>query len=325
MTVIRRMCGLLAVLAMVLGVAPALAQGWPSRPVKLVVTFPPGGISDVVARIVAPSLSEKLGQPVIVDNKPGGGTTVGVRAMLSARDDFHTLLVANSAPISIAPFLFDTPPYDAMKDFTHVAHLASMANAFAVSPSMPVNSMKELIDWIKAQNKPVPFGSGGAGSIGHIVGEMFKSQLGLSMEHIAYKGAAPMFQDMMANQLGIAINAFPEVWTLVKDGKLKVLAITSTQRPSIAPGVPLVTELGYPSLVAENFVGISGPAGMPQPAVAKLHKAVIEVLADPKVAARFAELGIVSSTMSSAEFTAFVQKQVNDFLPAVKASGAKLN
>ena len=245
--------------------------------------------------------------------------------MLAARDDFHTLLVANSAPISIAPFLFDTPPYDAMKDFTHVAHLASMANAFAVSPSLPVNSMAELIAWIKAQGKPVPYGSGGAGSIGHIVGEMFKSQLGLDMEHVAYKGAAPMFQDMMGGQLGIAINAFPEVWTLVKDGKLKVLAITSTQRPAIAPGVPLVTELGYPNLVAENFIGISAPAGMPPAAVARLNKAVIEVLADPKVAARFAELGIVSSQMTPAEFTAFVQKQVTDFQPAVKASGAKLN
>jgi tripartite-type tricarboxylate transporter receptor subunit TctC len=171
----------------------------------------------------------------------------------------------------------------------------------------------------------VPYGSGGAGSIGHIVGEMFKSQLGLSMEHIAYKGAAPMFQDMMAGQLGIAINAFPEVWTLVKDGKLKVLAITSTQRPSIAPDVPLVTELGYPNLVAENFIGISATAGMPPAAVAKLNKAVIEVLADPKIVARFAEMGIVSSKMTPAEFTAFVSKQVGDFEPAVKASGARLN
>ena len=322
---VRGLCRLAAAFVIGLGVAPAMAQDWPSRPIKLVVTFPPGGISDVVARIVAPGLSEKLGQTVIVDNKPGGGTTIGVRAMLTARDDFHTLLVANSAPISIAPFLFDTPPYDAMKDFTHVAHLASMANAFAVSPSMPVSSMKELIAWIKAQGKPVPYGSGGAGSIGHIVGEMFNSQLGLDMEHIAYKGAAPMFQDMMGGQLGIAINAFPEVWTLVRDGKLKVLAITSTQRPSIAPDVPLVGELGYPNLVAENFIGISGPAGMPPAAVARLNKAVIEVLADPKVMARFAELGIVASKMTPAEFTAFVQKQVSDFQPAVKASGAKLN
>lgn len=322
---VRGFCRLLAATAVASVVPPAAAQVWPSRPLKLVVTFPPGGISDVVARIAAAGLTEKLGQSVIVDNRPGGGTTIGVRSMMSARDDFHTLLVANSAPISIAPFLFDTPPYDAMKDFTHVAHLASMANAFAVSPSMPVTSMKELVDWIKAQGRPVPFGSGGAGSIGHIVGEMFKSRLGLNMEHVAYKGAAPMFQDMMAGELGIAINAFPEVWTLVKDGKLRVLAITSGQRPSIAPDVPLVTEIGYPALVAENFVGISGPAGMPPAAVEKLNKAVIEVLADPKIMARFAELGIVSSKMSPAEFTAFVRKQVDDFKPAVIASGAKLN
>ncbi len=304
---------------------PALAQTWPTRPLKLVVTFPPGGVSDVVARLVAPGLQERLGQSVIVDNKPGGGATVGVRAVLAAKDDFHTLLISNSAPVSIAPFLFDTPPYDPMKDLAHVAHLASMANAFAVSPSMPVKTMKELVDWIRAQGKPVPFGSGGAGSIGHIVGEMFKTQFGLSMEHIAYKGAAPMFQDMMGGQLGIAINAFPEVWTLVKDGKLQALAITSTKRPAIAPDIPLVGEIGYPNLIAENFVGVSAPAGIPAVAVARLNKAVVEAVADPKVQARFVEMGIVSAAMSSAEFTAFVARQVKDFEPAVKASGAKLN
>jgi len=306
--------------------APAVrAAEWPSQQLKLVVTFPPGGASDVVARIIAGPLTEKLGKTVLVDNRPGGGTTIGVRAMLAARDDFHTLLISNSAPISIAPYLFDQPPYDPIKDFTHISYIGSVANAFAVMPGLPVKTVPELVGWIKAQGKPVPFGSGGAGSIGHIIGEMFKSTFKLDMEHIAYKGSAPMFQDMMAGQLAIAVNTLPEVWALAKDGKLRVLALTSTQRPAIAPDIPLVTELGHRELVAENFIGISGPASMPPAVAARLHGVMASVLADATVKTRLAEIGFQTAPMSPAEFTAFVAKQIADFGPAVKASGAKLN
>jgi len=184
--------------------------------------------------------------------------------------------------------------------------------------------MAELIAWIKAQNKVVPFGSGGQGSIGHIIGEMFKAELGLKMEHIGYRGAAPMFQDMMADQLDFAVVTLTEVLPLARDGKLRVLALTSTQKPAAAPTIPLVTELGYPKLVAENFVGLSAPAGMPAAAQARLSKAMNEVLADPKVLERLTELAFVTKSMTPAEFTAFVTEQVKTFQAPVKASGAKL-
>ena len=309
-----------------LAAASATAQDWPTRRVTLVVPFPPGGASDVIARLIAPPLSEQLKQPVIVENKPGGGTTIGARTVLGANDGFHTLLVSNSAPISIAPFLFDTPPYDPMKDFTHVAYIGSVPNAFFVAAAVPATDWPSFVAWIKAQGKPVPYGSGGGGSIGHIIGEMFKAELGLNMEHIAYKGSAPMFQDMLGGQLNIGVNTLTEVWEFAKQGKLRVIALTSSQRPKIIPGsVPLVTELGYPRLVAENFVGLSGPAGMPPAAVARLNAAMQAVLADPKVQQRLEEFGFITSKMSAAEFTAFVQKQVTAFQPVVKASGAKLN
>jgi tripartite-type tricarboxylate transporter receptor subunit TctC len=302
---------------------PVSAQQWPARPVKIIVTFPPGGASDAAARVISGPLSEKLGQTVIVDNKPGGGTTIGANAVLAAKDD-HTLLLSNSAPISIAPYLFDKPPYDPLKDFAHVAYIGSVANAFVVRPAVPAKDMKELIAWIKGQGKTVPFGSGGQGSIGHIIGEMFKAELGLNMEHIGYRGAAPMFQDMMAGQLDFAVVTLTEVLPLAKDGKLRMLALTSTQKAPSAPDVPLVTELGYPKLVAENFVGLSAPAGFPAEAQAKLHKAMAEVLADPKIIERLGDLGFVTKPMSSAEFTAFVAAQIQAFQAPVKASGAKL-
>jgi tripartite-type tricarboxylate transporter receptor subunit TctC len=236
-------------------------------------------------------------------------------------------MLSNSAPISIAPYLFDKPPYDPLKDFVHVFYIGSVANAFVVRPSVPAKDRKELIAWIKAQGaagKPVPFGSGGQGSIGHIIGEMFKAELGLSMEHIGYRGAAPMFQDMMAGQLDFAVVTLTEVLPLAKDGKLRMLALTSTQKAPSAPDVPLVTEVGYPKLVAENFVGLSAPAGFPAGAQEKLHKAMAEVLADPKIVERLGDLGFVTKPMSSAEFTAFVAAQVQAFRAPVKASGAKL-
>ncbi len=317
----RIVLGLAATLALA---GAASAQQWPSRPVKLVVTFPPGGASDVAARIVAGPLSEKLGQTVIVDNKPGGGTTIGANFVLAAKDDFHTLMLSNSAPLSIAPYLFDKPPCDPVKDFAHVAYIGSVANAFVVRPAVPAKTMAELISWSKAQGKSVPFGSGGQGSIGHIIGEMFKAELGLNMEHIGYRGAAPMFQDMMAGQLDFAVVTLTEVLPLAKDGKLRMIALTSTQKVPSAPDVPLVTELGYPKLVAENFVGISAQAGFPAEAQARLHKAMSEVLADPKIVEKLGELGFVTKPMTPAEFTAFVAGEVQTFQAPVKASGAKL-
>ena len=301
----------------------ASAQQWPDRSLKLIVTFPPGGASDAAARVVSGPLSEKLGQTVVVDNKPGGGTTIGANVVLQARDDL-TLMLSNSAPISIAPYLFDKPPYDPLKDFVHVVYIGSVANAFVVRPAVPARTMPELIAWIKGQNKIVPFGSGGQGSIGHIIGEMFKAELGLSMEHIGYRGAAPMFQDMMAGQLDFAVVTLTEVLPLAKDGKLRMIALTSTQKAPSVPDVPLVTELGYPKLVAENFVGISGAAGFPPAAQARLHKAMAEVLSDPKVVERLGDLGFVTKAMTSAEFAAFVAAQVQTFQAPVKASGAKL-
>ena len=307
------------------GSLQATAQDWPNRPVRLVVPFPPGGASDLVARLIAPGLGEKLKQSVVVENRPGGGTTIGAKAVLTANDASHTLFIANSAPISIAPYLFDVPPYDPIKDFTHVAMVGTVPNAFFVASAIPVTTWPQLIDWIKAQGKPVPYGSGGGGSIGHIVGEMFKNQLGLQMEHIAYKGSAPMFQDMLGGQLNLGVNTLPEVWEFAKQGKLRIIALTGTTRAKVAPNLPLVTELGYPKLVAENFVGISGPANMPAGAVAALNAATGEVLNNPQVIQRLEEWGFLVSKMSPTEFTAFVQKQVTEFQPAVKASGAKLN
>ncbi|WP_342128431.1 Bug family tripartite tricarboxylate transporter substrate binding protein [Hydrogenophaga sp. OTU3427] len=303
----------------------AHAQSWPQKPIKLIVTFAPGGSSDIVARLLQPGLQEKLGQPVIVENKPGAGSTIGAAEVARAPADGYTLLLSNTAPISISPFMMDKLPYDPVKSFAHIAYIGAVPNVFVVHPSVPAKTMPELVGWIKAQSKPVNYGSGGMGSIGHIVGEMFKNQYGLQMEHVPYKGSSPMHTDLLGGTLQFAVDTLTQNVPYMKDNKLVGIAVTSRKRTTLSPNVPTVGEAGFPKLLAENFLGVSAPAGVPREVIDKVNKAVAEVVARPDVAKRLDDLGVTPEKMSAAEFTDFVTRQVADWAPAVKASGAKLN
>ncbi|MGE0348494.1 Bug family tripartite tricarboxylate transporter substrate binding protein [Hydrogenophaga sp.] len=305
---------------------PALhAQSWPQKPIRIVVTFAPGGSSDIVARLLQPGLQEKLGQVVIVENKPGAGSTIGANEVARAAPDGYTLLLSNTAPISISPFMMDKAPYDPVKSFSHVAYIGSVPNVFVVHPSVPARTLPDLVKWINAQPKPVNYGSGGVGSIGHIVGEMFKQQYKLNMEHVPYKGSSPMHNDLLGGTLQFAVDTLTQNVPYMKDGKLVGLAVTSRTRASMSPDVPSVVEAGYPKLVADNFLGVSAPAGTPAEVVDKINKAVSEVVARPDITKRLSDLGVDPMPMSAAQFTQFVTDQVRDWAPAVKASGARLN
>jgi tripartite-type tricarboxylate transporter receptor subunit TctC len=323
---IRRLAAILLALAAGLSpAAPALAQAWPAKAVRVIVTFPPGGSSDVVARQVAPLLGEKLGQTFVVDNKPGAGATIGAAEVARAAPDGYTLMLSNTAPISLSPFMLDPMPYDPVKSFAHVAYIGSVPNVFVVHPSVPAKTLPEFIAWAKQQKGPIPYGSGGVGSIGHIVGELFKAQAGIDLTHVGYRGSAPMHNDLLGGTILFAIDTLPQNVQYQKSGKLKLLAVTSTKRAAMAPDVPTVIELGFPKLVADNFFGISAPAGTPRPVVDALSKATQAALADPRLVKNFEDLGIAVGAMTPEEFTAFVQQQVSAWGPAVKASGAKLN
>jgi tripartite-type tricarboxylate transporter receptor subunit TctC len=194
-----------------------------------------------------------------------------------------------------------------------------------VHPSVPAKNMKELVAWIKAQPNPVNFGSGGIGSIGHILGEMWKKETGLKIEHVGYKGSAPMITDLIGGTLSFSFDTLPQNVPHIKSGKLRPLAVTSRARAAITPDVPTVLEEGMPYLVAENFIGISGTAGLPDPVVKRLHSAIQESLDDANFAKRMGELGFAIRKMSTTDFQSFVANQVSGWVPAVKASGAKLN
>jgi tripartite-type tricarboxylate transporter receptor subunit TctC len=311
--------------AALLAAGSSWAQPWPTKPVRVIVTFSPGGSSDIVARLIGAPLQAELGQSVIVDNKPGAGGTIGALEAARAAPDGYTLMLSNSAPISISPAMQDQPRYDPVKSFTHVSYIGSVANVFVVHPSVPARNMAELIAWIKAQPNPVVYGSGGIGSIGHLVGETMKKDLGLRMDHIGYKGSSPMHNDLLGGTIKLAIDTLPQNVPFIKDGKLRALAVTSPARASMAPDVPSVLELGQKKLVAENFLGVSGPPGLPRPVVERLHAAMKKSLANPTVAQRLSELGVQGRDMTPEEFTAFVANQVREWYQPVKDSGAKLN
>ncbi len=319
--VVSKLAGVAAILAS----GAVLAQAWPTKSISVIVTFAPGGSSDIVARLLSAPLQAELLQPVIVDNRPGAGGTIGGAIAARAAPDGYTLLLSNSAPISISPVMLSTPSYDPVKSFTHVSYIGSVANVFVVNPAVPAKNIAELIAWIRAQQNPVNYGSGGIGSIGHIVGETFKNEHGLRMEHVGYKGSSPMANDLLGGRLNLAIDTLPQNVPFIREGKLRALAVTSPGRAGLAPDVPSVIEAGQKKLVAENFLGISAPAGLPQPVAQRLHAAMTKVLADPTVTKRLEDLGVYGRAMSSAQFTAFVQNQVSEWAAPVKASGAKLN
>lgn len=308
-------------LALALASATAAHAAWPEKPVRIVVTFAAGGASDIVARVVAEPLARLLGQPVVVDNKPGAGGTIGGLEVVRAAPDGYTLMLSNSTPTSIGPFTVPKPPYDPVKQFTHVAMLGVAPVLVMANPKTGPASLKDLP---KAAAAPgYTFGSGGPGSIGHIVGEMAKSAMKVQMTHIPYKGGAPMTTDLISGQIPVGIDVITAFVPLVKEGKIKGLAVTTRTRSPLLPDVPTTTELGLPQLVAENYFGVSGPAGLPAEVVNALTAAVDKVVADPAIVKRFEELGITVAKGHSAQFTEFVARQVADWGPAIKAADLK--
>lgn len=306
-------------------IATAQTDAWPQKPVRIVVTFSPGGSSDIVARALAVPLQAKLGQPVVVDNRPGAGGSIGAAEIARAAPDGYNLLMSNTTPISLSPFMLEPSPYDPIKSFTHVSLVATVPDVVMVHPSVPVKNMAELVAWIRAQPKPVAYGSGGIGSIGHILGETFKKELGLSIEHVGYRGSTPMITDLMGGTLSFSFDTLPQNVPHMKAGKLRPLAVTSRERSAIAPDVPTIVEAGMNSLIAENFIGVSAPARVSDAIATKLHAAVQESLDDPNFVKRLSDLGLTVRKMPRAEFSKFVENQITGWAPAVKASGAKLN
>lgn len=301
---------------------PALAA-FPDKPIRIVVTFAAGGASDIVARVLAEQLGPKLGQPVVVDNRPGAGGSVGGSFVAQAAADGSTLMLSNSTPISIGPFALEKQPYDPVEGFTHIAMIGSAPCVVMANPKSGLKTLDDLVAMAKKDGQ-LNFGSGGPASIGHIHGELMKMALNINMVHVPYRGGAPMTTDLIAGVVPVGIDVLTAFVPYFKSGQIVPLAVTSSQRSPLVPDVPTVVEAGHKRLVLDNFFGLSGPAKMPADVVARLNAAVNEILAQPEIRRKMGELGIATAPTTPAAFTGFVKEQVAQLAPTVKAAGVKL-
>ncbi len=301
---------------------PALAN-WPDKPMKIIVTFPPGGASDILARVVAEQLGKKLGQSVVVDNRPGAGGTIGGAFVAHAPADGYTLMLSNSTPIALGPFTLEKLPYDPVEAFTHIAYLGAAPLVIMANPHANMNTVVDLEAQARKLGR-LDFGSGGPGSIGHIHGELMKKVMGVNLVHVPYRGGAPMTTDLIAGVIPVGIDVITAYVPFFKSGQLRPLAVTSPARSPLMPDVPTVAELGYRKLQLENFFGLSGPAKLPADMVARLNSACNEILLMPEVKTKLGELGITAAPTSVAAFNTLVKDQVAVLGPAVKGAGIKL-
>ena len=308
-------------LAAALATAPAAAQGpsWPDHPIRLVVPFAAGGATDVLGRLLAVGLGEKLGQTVVVENKPGASTVIGATQVAKATPDGYTLLLAASTTLTLNPAIRHNLAYDPLKSFAPLGLVADMSLVLVANPEIPVNSLKDLVAQAKANPDKFSYGSFGAGSSVHFGGEMLKSATGTRMVHVPFNGSAPSLTALAGGQVQVAVDTVVASLPLIKGGKIKPLAVLSAQRLPALPQVPTVAESGYPGFQMGTWFALMAPAGLPTPVQQKLEKALAEVASAPATRARMVELGLTPAYGNGAAVRARVEKE----LPEMRAVAAR--
>ncbi|MEO5695303.1 MAG: tripartite tricarboxylate transporter substrate binding protein [Usitatibacter sp.] len=297
---------------------------FPDKPIKLVVPFPPGGTTDVVARQVAPKAAEILGQPIIIENKGGAGASIGSDFVAKSPADGYTLLVATNSHTA-NPFIYKSLPYDTVKDFTSIALIGDNPGIFVVHPSVPANNVKEFVAYAKAANPPLGFGSAGAGTYPHLSAELFKDQAGIPMMHVPYKGAGPALIDLLGGVYQFKVEGSATAMAHIKAGKLKALGVTSRERIAAAPDLPTVAEQGYPEYETNFWMAILGPANMPKDVKDKLEAAFVKALKDKDLIAKLEGLSVRVMGGSANDTDALITKELKMWPPIVKKAGITAN
>ena len=302
----------------------AWAQAYPQRPIRMVVPFAPGGATDIIARIVAQKLSERLGQPVVVDNRPGAGTTIGNAEVAKAKPDGYTLLFAPT-PFVISQVIYPSLPYDPRKDFAPVSLLAVSPFILVTNPAVPATSVAELVALAKAKPGTLSFCSAGNGTVPHLAGELFKLRAGIDILHVPYKGGGPAIVDLLSGQVQMMFATPIEVNQHVQAGKLRVLATTSIKRLAAMPSVPSLDESGYPGVEVLSFFGVLAPAGTPTPVVDRLGAELAVVMEMTDVREKFAAQSAEARVIPGDGFGQFLEREREKWTDIVKRSGAKVD
>jgi tripartite-type tricarboxylate transporter receptor subunit TctC len=303
----------------------AFAQAWPAKPIKIIVPYPPGGTSDILARALGPGLTAALGQPVVIENKPGATGNVGADFVAKSPPDGYTVLLGDIGSLAIAPSVFTALPFDPVKDFAPVVMVAYSPHLLVVHPSVPAKDVKELIALAKAKPDSLNFAVSGLGGANHLAGIDFEQRARIKWTYIPYKGGSQALTDMVGGQAQVMFNGMLATYPFVKDGKLRALAISSAKRFSAAPDIPTVAELGMPGFETGSWQGIVAPAGTPPEIVNKLHATVTAILATPELKDRLDKAGAEVRPQSPAEFGAFIRSERERWAKVVKESGAKFD
>ena len=299
------------------------AADYPSKPIRIVVPYPPGGFNDTLARTLGQKLYEKWGQAVVVDNRPGGGTTIGTNLAAKSAPDGYTLLIVSFA-FAVNPALYATLPYDTSKDFAPVIFAATTPNLLVVNPDLPAKSVKELIALARTKPGALNYASAGNGSSNHLSMELFKTLAGIDAVHIPYKGSAPAVSDLIGGQVNVMFDNVPNVLPQVKAGKLRALAVSSKERSPFVKDLPTVAESGVPGFDVSVWFGVVAPAGTPRPVIAKLNGEINAILKLPEVRHSFNNQGVETAGGTATEFTAFIAAQTTKWAKVVKDSGTKV-
>ena len=304
--------------------AAAHAQPYPNRPVKIIVPFGPGGFTDVAARILQKELAPALGQPIVIENRPGAGSTIGTDAVAKAAPDGYTLVMISTAHV-ISPHLYKQVPYDPLKDFTPVMKLAEGPYVLVVHPSLPAKSVSELVALAKAQPGTIDYASSGNGSAQHLVGALFTTMAGVKLNHVPYKGSNQAMNDVIGGQVKVSFVGVPNALPNLNNGKLKALGVSTAKRYAELPDVPSIAEAGVPGYDATIWLGLLAPPGTPRDVVMKINAEITRVLSNPEAKKLMASAGVDVATSTPEEFARLMQVELDRWGKVVKETGATVN
>ena len=296
-------------------------QAWPSKPLRLIVTFPPGGTSDIAARLVGERLGARLGQPVVIDNRPGVAGILGTEAAVKSAPDGYTLLLTSTAPIAFAPSTGKPLAYDPAKDLAHIAILGTIPLALIVPVESPAKSASDVVKIAREKPGALNFSSSGNATPSHLMLERFKLSAKVQITHVPYKGSAPALNDIMAGRIDGTLDSLPALLAQIKSGKVRALAVSGRERAAPLPDVPTLAEAGFPDLVVNTWFGIAAPAATPAEIVQRLNQEILAAVQSPEVKTRFDELSFVPAPMTAAETQRFIQTEIERWKPVVTASG----
>jgi tripartite-type tricarboxylate transporter receptor subunit TctC len=312
------------ILAAALAASSAHADVYPSRPIRFVVAFPPGGGTDIIARSIAQKLAERLARQVLVDNRPGAGGNIGTDIVAKSAPDGYTMLMGSAGPLAINSSLFASMPFDPQRDLAPVTLAASTPNLLVVHPSLKVATVKELVELARAHPGEINFASSGHGTPAHLAGELFNSMAGVKLVHVPYKGAAPALADLLGGQVQLMFSTMPPALPHVKDGKLRALAVTSAKRSPATPDLPTVDEAALPGFEANTWHGVVLPAGTQPAIIARLNREIVAILHLPEIVERLSSQGAEPVGSTPEEFAAYIRSETKKWAKVVRESGAKV-